>query len=77
VEECLTGRSVLAEERVYCVESNDDYVPVIRENARPNGFAGVVQAIHADATTVQLPSQIDVIISTCAASSIPAAGSFR
>ncbi len=49
--------------RVYCVESNDDYIPVIRENARRNGFANVVQAIHADATTVQLPSQIDVIIS--------------
>jgi len=49
--------------RVYCIELNGEFVPVIEEHARRNGFADRVVAIHADATTVALPEPVDIIIS--------------
>jgi predicted RNA methylase len=48
--------------RVYCLEINEEYTHVIRENARRNRMRAV-KAIRADATTYQLPEQVDVIIS--------------
>ena len=49
--------------KVYCVEINNEFVPVIEEHARRNGFADRIEAICADATTVALPEHVDVIIS--------------
>ncbi|GAA1614603.1 hypothetical protein GCM10009679_18750 [Saccharothrix algeriensis] len=49
--------------RVYCLEFNADFVPVIEENARRNGLADQIIAIHADATSCALPEAVDVVIS--------------
>ncbi|MDI1465185.1 methyltransferase domain-containing protein [Catellatospora sp. KI3] len=50
-------------ERVYCLEFNPDFIPVIEENARRNGLADRIIAVHADATSHDLPEQVDVVIS--------------
>lgn len=49
--------------RVYCVELNPEHIDIIEQNARQNGFSERVVTICADATTVKLPEQVDVIIS--------------
>jgi len=49
--------------KVYCLELNQEYVKVIEENAKRNGMADRVEAIHADATTYDLPEPVDIIIS--------------
>ncbi|MBV1850598.1 50S ribosomal protein L11 methyltransferase [Catellatospora tritici] len=49
--------------RVYCLEFNPDFIPVIEENARRNGLADRIIAVHADATSHELPEEVDVVIS--------------
>ncbi|MBB5869655.1 precorrin-6B methylase 2 [Allocatelliglobosispora scoriae] len=49
--------------RVYCVELNKDYIDVINENAKRNNLQDRIIAIQADATTVRLSEEVDVIIS--------------
>jgi predicted RNA methylase len=48
--------------KVYCLELNSGFIPVIEENARRNGLADRIEAVAADATTFELPEQVDVII---------------
>jgi predicted RNA methylase len=48
--------------KVYCLELSEEFIPVITEHARRNGFGDQVVAVHADATTYQLPEPVDVII---------------
>jgi type II protein arginine methyltransferase len=48
--------------RVYCVEISPGYIGVIEENARRNGLDDRIVVIHADATTVVLPEDVDVIV---------------
>lgn len=49
--------------KVYCVELNPEYVDVLTENARRNGMEAVIIPIQADATSVDLPEPVDVIVS--------------
>jgi predicted RNA methylase len=49
--------------RVYCLEINAEYVEIIRENARRNGLADRIIAVHADATKWRSPDPVDVIVS--------------
>jgi predicted RNA methylase len=49
--------------RVYCLETNPDFIPVIRENARRNGLDDRIVAVHGDATCHPLPEPVDVVIS--------------
>lgn len=49
--------------RVYCVELNPEFIPVIEQNAQRNGFGDQIVAINANAATVDLPEAVDVIIS--------------
>ena len=49
--------------KVYCLEISEEYVTVIRRNAERNGLDHIVEAIHADATTCDLPGKVDVIVS--------------
>jgi predicted RNA methylase len=48
--------------KVYCLELNSYFIPVIEENAKRNGLADRIVAVAADATTYELPEQVDVII---------------
>ena len=48
---------------VYCVEINQQYVNIIEEHARRNGLSDQIVAICDDATTIDLPEDVDVIIS--------------
>lgn len=51
---------------IYCLELNPAGIPIIRENARRNGYANQMIAVHADATTWEPPPGVgpfDVIIS--------------
>jgi len=48
--------------RVYCIELHPRFVPLIEHLAERNGVADIVTVIHADATTVQLPEPVDVIV---------------
>ncbi|WP_144122816.1 methyltransferase domain-containing protein [Catellatospora sichuanensis] len=50
-------------ERVYCLEFNADHISLIEENARRNGLSDRIIAVHADATSYELPEQVDVVIS--------------
>lgn len=52
--------------KVYCLELNREAIPVIRENARRNGWSERIVAVHTDATTWPLPDGldgVDVVIS--------------
>lgn len=49
--------------RVYCVELNPEFIPVIEQNARRNGFGDQIVAINANAATADLPQDVDVLIS--------------
>jgi predicted RNA methylase len=49
--------------RVYCLELNPDFRPVIEEHARRNGLADKIIASTADAAGCDLPEDVDVIIS--------------
>jgi len=50
--------------RVYCVELNGEFIPVIEEHARRNGLSDRIVAVHADATSpLDLPDGVDVVIS--------------
>jgi precorrin-6B methylase 2 len=49
--------------RVYCLELNEEFIPVIEHNARRNGMADKIVAIHADATSCELPEMVDVVVS--------------
>lgn len=49
--------------KVYCLELNPEFIPVIEHNARRNGLGDQVTAINADATTCDLPEKVDVVIS--------------
>ena len=48
--------------KVYCLELNSYFIPVIEENAKRNGLAEQIVAVAADATTYELPERVDVII---------------
>jgi len=48
--------------KVYCIELNEEYVEVIKQNARQNGMADKIVTIVGDATSVKLPEKVDVII---------------
>ncbi|MEH1126047.1 methyltransferase domain-containing protein [Micromonospora sp. CPCC 206061] len=49
--------------RVYCLELNPEFIPVIEQNARRNGLSDRVIALNANATTTDLPEGVDVLIS--------------
>lgn len=49
--------------RVYCVEINQQYVDIIKEHAQRNGLSDKIFALCGDATEMDLPEQVDVIIS--------------
>lgn len=49
--------------RVYCVEINEEYCDVIRQNAMRNGLADRVIPLHGDSTEIDLPEAVDVIVS--------------
>jgi SAM-dependent methyltransferase len=49
--------------RVYCCELNADFIPVIEHNARRNDVGDRIVAIETNATTCDLPEDVDVIIS--------------
>jgi predicted RNA methylase len=48
--------------KVFCLELNSGFIPVIEENAARNGVDKQIVALHADATTFALPEPVDVII---------------
>jgi predicted RNA methylase len=48
--------------RVYCIELHPRFVTLIEHLAERNGVADVIEVIHADATTVEIPEQADVLI---------------
>jgi precorrin-6B methylase 2 len=45
--------------KVYCLELNPEFIPVIEQNARTNGMSGKIVALEADATTVDIPGLAD------------------
>jgi len=49
--------------KVYCIEASQRFIAIIKKNAELNNYQDVLEVIHADATTVTLPEQVDVIIS--------------
>jgi predicted RNA methylase len=49
--------------KVYCIEIEENYVEIIRENARRNGMQDIIVAMHGDATRCDLPQDVDVITS--------------
>jgi predicted RNA methylase len=52
--------------KVYCIELNGDFIPVIEENARRNGLSDRIVPVHADATKALdhiLPNPVDMVIS--------------
>jgi predicted RNA methylase len=51
--------------KVYCIEINEGYVEVIRQNAIRNRMGDVIVAIHADATTCDLPPGVSVDVIAC------------
>lgn len=48
--------------KVYCVELNPECARIITQNAKNNGMADKIIVLAADATTVDLPESVDVII---------------
>lgn len=48
--------------KVYCIELHPRFVTLIEHLAERNGKQDVIEVIHADATTVTLPEQADVLI---------------
>jgi predicted RNA methylase len=48
--------------RVYCVELHPRFIPLIEHLAEQNGLSDVITVIHADATTVDIPEPVDVLI---------------
>ncbi len=49
--------------RVYCVELNPEFAAIIDQNAIRNGMQDRVIVLNDDATTVELPEPVDVIVS--------------
>lgn len=49
--------------RVYCLELNAEFIPVIEQNAHRNGLGNKIIPVHADATRCGLPEEADVVIS--------------
>lgn len=49
--------------RVYCVELNSGFIPVIEENARRNGLGDRIVAVHDDAARYHPPEGVDVVVS--------------
>jgi precorrin-6B methylase 2 len=49
--------------RVYCIELNPEFIPVIEQNAHRNGFGDQIIPVHDDATRCDLPEKADVIVS--------------
>ncbi len=48
--------------KVYCIESNPRFIPIIKANAKTNGFSKIIQAIYGDASKIKLPGKVNVII---------------
>ncbi|MFT5686254.1 MAG: putative RNA methylase [Myxococcota bacterium] len=48
--------------KVYCVELHPRFIPLIEHLAEQNGVSDVITVIHADATTVDIPEPVDVLI---------------
>lgn len=48
--------------KVYCIELHPRFVTLIEHLAARNGLSDVIEVIHADATTVEIPEQADVLI---------------
>ena len=48
--------------KVYCVESNPRFIPIIKANAKTNGFDKVIRVFSGDASQIKLPGQVDVIL---------------
>ena len=48
--------------RVYCVELHPRFCELIENLAARNGVADRVEVIHGDATCVELPEEVDVVI---------------
>lgn len=48
--------------KVYCIELHPRFVTLIQHLAARNGVEHIIEVIHADATTVQLPEPADVLI---------------
>jgi len=48
--------------KVYCIELHPRFGILIRHLAERNGLSDVIEVIQADATTVELPEPVDVLI---------------
>ncbi len=48
--------------KVYCVEADDRFVPVIKQNIINNNLQDVMEVIHSDAAEVSFDFKFDVII---------------
>lgn len=48
--------------KVYCIELHPRFVTLIEHLAARNGLSDVIEVIHADATTVEIPEPADVLI---------------
>ena len=48
--------------KVYCVESNQRFIEIIKKNAALNDLSQVISVILGDATKIKLPCKVDVII---------------
>jgi len=49
--------------KVYCIETNPRFIPVIKINAAANRVTNLIEIVEADATTIVLPEEVDIIIS--------------
>lgn len=48
--------------KVYCIELHPRFIKLIKHLAQRNNLDHILEVIHADATTVQLPEPADVLI---------------
>jgi predicted RNA methylase len=48
--------------KVYCIELHPRFVTLIEHLAARNNVEHIIEVIHADATTVQIPEPVDVLI---------------
>lgn len=49
--------------KVYCLELNPEFIPVIEQHARRNEVADQIVPLNANAATCDLPEDVDVVIS--------------
>lgn len=48
--------------KVYCIESNPRFIPIIKANAKTNGLSKIIHVMYGDASKIKLPSKVNVIV---------------